>query len=130
MKEYVGNSIKIESENTEVEHQQECDEVNASHNRLGFGFEIELEDALNNPGLRRVSKICSNSLWEQLGQRCGMNEYEIIFDSTLQFVNSSTISKPWTQHGTSSVKTALNYATKRERRCSLKANILMKSLHC
>ena len=45
-------------ENTGVNIQQECDQVNAYHNRLGCYFEIEPAHTVNNPGLRQVAKIC------------------------------------------------------------------------
>ena len=57
MREYVGNFIKMKLENSGVENQAECDEVNAYHKRLGFTFEIKPEDTVNNPGLRQVAKI-------------------------------------------------------------------------
>ena len=41
MKDYVGNFIKMKIENSGLKNQQECDEVNAYHNRLGFDFEIK-----------------------------------------------------------------------------------------
>ena len=94
MKEYVGNFIKMKIENTGVKNQQECDEVNAYHNRLGFDFEIKPENTVSNPGLRQVAKICLNSLWGKFGQRCGMDEYEFIFDyNTLirKFINNNKI---------------------------------------
>ena len=113
MKEYVGNFIKMKIENTGVKNQQECDEVNAYHNRLGFDFEIKPENTVSNPGLHQVAKICLNSLWGKFGQRCGMDGYEFIFDyNTLirKFINNN---KKWTQLGTLSVKTVLNYGTQK-----------------
>ena len=81
-------------ENSGVKNQQECDEVNAYHNRLGFDFEIKPENTINNPGLRQVAKICLNSLWGKFGQRCGMDEYEFIFDYDVlirKFINNNKI---------------------------------------
>ena len=94
MKEYVGSFIKMKIENTGVKNQQECDEVNAYHNRLGFNFEIKPENTIDNPGLRQVAKICLNSLWGKFGQRCGMDEYEFVFDYNVlirKFINNNKI---------------------------------------
>ena len=38
MKEYVGNFIKMNIENSGVKKQHECDEVNGYHAKLGFNF--------------------------------------------------------------------------------------------
>ena len=43
MKEYVGNFLKMKLENSGVKTQEECDEVNEYHKRLGFDFEIKPE---------------------------------------------------------------------------------------
>jgi hypothetical protein len=59
-----------------VQNQQECDKVNAYQDRLGLDFEIKPENTINNPAIRQVAKVCWNSLWGKLGQRCGMDEYE------------------------------------------------------
>ena len=76
MKDYVGTFIKMKIENSGVKIQEECDEVNDYHARLGFKFKIKPEDTANNPGLRQLAKICLNSLWGKFGQRCGKNEYD------------------------------------------------------
>ena len=94
MKEYVGNFIKMKIENSGAKNQQECDKVNAYHNRLGFNFEIKPENTIDNPGLRQVAKICLNSLWGKFGQRCGMDEYEFVFDYNVlirKFINNNKI---------------------------------------
>ena len=81
-------------ENTGVKNQQECNEVNAYHNRFGFNFEIKPENTVNNPGLRQVAQICLNSLRGKFGQRSGMDEYEFITDyNTLirKFINNNKI---------------------------------------
>ena len=79
MKEYVGNFLKMKLENSGVKTQEECDEVNEYHKRLGFNFEIQPENTVQNPGLRQVAKICLNSLWGKFGQRSGMDDYEFYF---------------------------------------------------
>ena len=67
MRDSVGNFIHMEIENPGVKHQEECGELNAYHKRLGFSFVIKPENTCTNPGLRRVAKICLNSLWGSLG---------------------------------------------------------------
>ena len=74
MRDYVGNFIKMKIENSGVKNQEECEELNAYHKRLGFSFEIKPENTCKNPGLRQVAKICLNSLWGKFGQRCGMDD--------------------------------------------------------
>eukprot|EP00972_Heterocapsa_arctica_P061149 9016805-Heterocapsa_arctica.AAC.1 len=63
MKGYVGNFIKMKIENSKRLTQEECDEVNAGHRRLGFEFEIKPGNAVDNAGLRQVAKLCPNALW-------------------------------------------------------------------
>ena len=70
----------MKMENSGAENQQQCDEVNAYHNRLGLDFEIKPENTMHNPGLRQLAKICLNSLWGKFGQRGGVDDYEFIFD--------------------------------------------------
>jgi hypothetical protein len=94
MKDYVGNFIKMKIENSGVKNQEECDEINDYHRKLGFDFEIKPENTVQNKGLRQIAKICLNSLWGKFGQRCGMDDYKFFYDyNTLikYFINNNKI---------------------------------------
>ena len=94
MREYVGNFIKMKIGNSGVKDQNECDEVNDYHKRLGFDFEIKPEDTIKNPGLRQVAKLCLNNLWGKFGQRTGMDDYDFLYDYSKLinlFVNNNWI---------------------------------------
>ena len=80
MRDYVGHFIKMKIYNSRIKDQQECNDINDYHKRLGFTFEIKPEDTINNPGLRQVTEICLNSLWGKFGQRCTMDSYDLYFD--------------------------------------------------
>ena len=58
----LGTSLKWKLKLLVQKNQQECDEVNAYHNRLGFDVEIKPGHTMHNPGLRQLAKICLNSL--------------------------------------------------------------------
>jgi hypothetical protein len=79
MKDYVAKFIQMKIENSGVITQDEADEVNDYHQRLGFTFTIKPENCINNPGLRQVAKICLNSLWGKFGQRDNLDSYDFIF---------------------------------------------------
>ena len=76
LENYVSNFIKMKIENSGKMNQQQCDEVNEYHDRLGFNFKIKPEDTEFSPGVRQVAKICLNSLWGKFGQRSTMTEYD------------------------------------------------------
>jgi len=94
MKDYVGCFLKMKLENSGVKTQEECDNVNGYHKKLGFNFEIKPKDTIKNPGLRQVAKICLNSLWGKFGQRCGMDDYDFFYDYNnliKHFINNNKI---------------------------------------
>ena len=70
--------MKIENE--EEYTQEQCDEINAYHRRIGFNFIIRPENCKKNPGLRVVAKNCLNSLWGKFGQNPTLDNYEFISD--------------------------------------------------
>ncbi len=90
--------IKMKIENSGKMNQQQCDEVNEYHAKLGFNFKIKPEDTGYNPGLRQVAKICLNSLWGKFGQRSTMTEYDFYYDYNAlikKFINSEIIPQTW-----------------------------------
>ena len=80
MKDYVEFFLKIKIENNQHYTKEECDEINKSHQAMGFSFKIESKNTSKNPGLKQVAKICLNSLWGKFGQRTTLDSYEYIKD--------------------------------------------------
>ncbi len=80
MKDYVGAFLQMKVENTRRYTQEECDDINREHKKIGFDFVVKPENTEKNLGLRQVAKICLNSLWGKFGQRADLDNYEYVHD--------------------------------------------------
>ena len=75
MRTYVERFLKMKIENEKPLTQEECDEINTYHNALGLNIDIRPENTRFNPGMRKVAKICLNSLWGKFAQRPCLEQY-------------------------------------------------------
>ena len=76
MKSYVEHFLKIKLWNSGELNQEQCDEINTAHQKLGLNIEIKPEETTDNKGLRQIAKISLNSLWGKFGQRSTLPQYE------------------------------------------------------
>ena len=58
MKKYVEFFLELKIKNTKAYTQDECDEMNRTHQAMGFTFVIKPEETCKNKGLRAVAKLC------------------------------------------------------------------------
>ena len=94
MNKYVGHFIKMKIENDKPLSQEDCDSVNEYHEKIGFDFVIKPENTCKNPGLRKIAKLCLNSLWGKFGQNVDKNhdDFHFTHESLVkQLINNSKI---------------------------------------
>lgn len=76
MKSYVERFLHMKIENSGKLTAEECAEINEYHASIGLSIIINPENTCDNPGKRKVAKICLNSLWGKFGQRAALESYD------------------------------------------------------
>jgi hypothetical protein len=99
MQKYVANFLKMKIETSGKISKKEAAEINDYHEACGFEFKVSAEDCVDNPGLRKIAKLCLNSLWGKFGQRPDLESYQHITDYGVlldRFIHSPSVRpKTW-----------------------------------
>ena len=95
-KGYIRRFMKIKLESSKYDFKRKEEETNFKV-KIKESLDIDIEKFEFNAGLRRISKLCLNSLWGKFGQRSNMSQtkyvteisefYEILLDDKLDNIN-------------------------------------------
>ena len=66
MRPYVERFLKVKTCSAGVKTSEECQQLNGAHRQRGSSIVIQPDETCKNPGMKEMSKLCLNSLWENL----------------------------------------------------------------